>query len=296
MIDDMQNNTAKKILIVTLSIAVVIAFIILDALIIEPSRITVRRENLESEKIPETMNGMQICYFSDLDYGLYVNEERLQKIVSEINELGPDVVVFGGDLYDASITPDDTSSRIISSALKKINAPYGKFAVYGDHDDASDDLKSVTDSIYASSDFEVLSNTSVSLHKKTSSSITLVGIGNGITGKCDIEAAYSNVSSNNYVLAVCHTPDTADSVPMDLTDYFMAGHSHGGQVNYLFGALVTPEMAVNHLHGKTLIQDSFTLDITDGIAPTMKNIRFLTSNELAVYNLVHKEPEEKTES
>ena len=296
MIDDMQNNTTKKILIVLLTLAVVIAFVVLDALIIEPSRITVRRENLESEKIPKAMNGMQICYFSDLDYGLYVDKERIQKIVSEINELNPDAVIFGGDLYDDSVTPDDTGNQIISSALKQISAPYGKFAVYGDHDDTSDDLKSVTDSIYASSGFEVLSNTSISLHKKTSSSITLVGIGNGITGKCDIETAYSNVSSNNYVLTVCHTPDTADSVPMDLTDYFLAGHSHGGQVNYLFGALVTPQMAVNHLHGKTVIQDSFTLDITDGIAPTMKNIRFLTSNELVVYRLVHKDPEEKTKS
>ena len=64
MIEDMQNNTTKKILIVLLTLAVVIAFVVLDALIIEPSRITVRRENLESEKIPKAMNGMQICYFS----------------------------------------------------------------------------------------------------------------------------------------------------------------------------------------------------------------------------------------
>lgn len=296
MMNGMQNNTTKKILIVFLTFAVVIAFVVLDALIIAPSRMIVRRENLESEKIPEAMNGMQICYFSDLDYGLYVDKERLQDIVSMINETGPDVIIFGGDLYDDAITPDDASNQTIADALKQLNAPYGKFAVYGDHDDASETLQSAADSIYASSGFEVLSNTSISLHKKTSSSITLVGIGNGITGKCDIETAYSNVSSNNYVLAVCHTPDTADSVPLDLTDYFLAGHSHGGQVNYLFGALVTPLMAVNHLNGKTVIQDSFTLDITDGIAPTLKNIRFLTSNEIVVYNLVHKDSSEKSKS
>lgn len=296
IIKDMQKNSLKKGLIIFLSFALVISFIILDAIMIEPSRITVRRENLESEKIPEALDGMEICYFSDLDYGLYVDEKRLDTIVSKINNLGPDVVIFGGDLYDDSITPDETGNAILAKELAKIKAPYGKFAVYGDHDDASSELQNATDSIYSASGFEVLANVSISLHKKTSSSITLVGIGNGITGKCDIETAYSNVSSNNYVLSVCHTPDTADSVPLDLTDYFIAGHSHGGQVYYVLGALVTPQMAINHLHGKNVIQDAFTLDISDGVATTMKNIRFLTSNEIVMYRLTHTQTKEKSDS
>ena len=287
IIVDMYNNTAKKLLIFMLSLALVISLVILDVICIAPNTLRLRRETLSSEKIPKALDGMQICYFSDLDYGLFTDEKRLNSIVAKINEVSPDVVIFGGDLYDSSVAPDETSEAVINKAFASIKAEYGKFAVYGDNDDSSDNALAATAAIYQNSGFEVLANTSISLHHKTSSSITLVGISDGIAGNCDIETAYSSVSSNNYVLTVCHTPDTADSVPTDLTDYFLAGHSHGGQVNYLFGALITPAMAVNHLRGKHSIQNAFTLDITDGVSTTEKNIRFLTSNEIVVYTLSH---------
>ncbi|MGM9941571.1 MAG: metallophosphoesterase [Bulleidia sp.] len=286
----MQENTIKKILIGILSAALVIGIALADALIIEPDRIVIRYETIADEKIPEALNDMTICFFTDLDYGLYTDEDRMDEIVSLINSTGSDVVIFGGDLYDDSVMPDETGNAVLTEKLKNITAQYGKFAVYGDHDDSSEELLANTDGIYAGSDFEVIHNTSITLHKKGSAGITFVGLGNGITGRSDVESAYANVSANNLVFTVCHTPDSADTVPADLTDYMAAGHSHGGQVYWYFGALDTPDMAVNYLNGIHSVKDAFTLDISSGASCTIANVRFMTSNEIVVYRFVHQEP------
>ena len=98
-------------------------------------------------------------------------------------------------------------------------------------------------------------------------------------------------------MTVCHTPDSADLVPADLTDYMLAGHSHGGQANLGFIALDTPAMAVSYLAGKHVIRESFTLDISSGVGTTIKNVRFMTGNEIVVYRFIHEEKEvEKTKT
>ena len=297
IIISMQKNTITKILIVILAVLMVVGGTVIDALWLAPKRLNVRQETIQNEKIPETLNDMRICYLTDLDYGLFVDEQRLTQIIEQINATGADIVIFGGDLYEDTITPNEKGNSILKEALSSIEAPYGKFAVYGDHDTDTVENKAMIDEIYASSGFEVISDASLSLHKGTSASITLVGVNHGMKEAADIQSAYANVSANNFVMTVCHTPDSADLVPADLTDYMLAGHSHGGQANLGFIALDTPAMAVSYLAGKHVIRESFTLDISSGVGTTIKNVRFMTGNEIVVYRFIHEEKEvEKTKT
>ena len=272
-----------------LSILIVIGSLVIDALWLAPKRVNVRQETVINEKIPESLNDMRVCFFTDLDYGLFVDEERLNKVIDTINRSGVDVVIFGGDLYEDTITPNEAGNAVLKQALSSIQAPYGKFAVYGDHDTATPEIQAMIDDIYQASDFEVLNDTSLSLHKGTSASITLVAINHGMQAPADIESAYANVSANNLVITVCHTPDSADLVPSDLTDYMLAGHSHGGQASLGFIALDTPSMASSYLSGKHQIRESFTLDISSGAGTTIKDVRFMTGNEIVIYQLKHQE-------
>ena len=283
----MQKNTVTKILIVILSCLVVIGGMVADALWLAPDRLNIRQETIADEKIPESLNDLRICYFTDLDYGLFVDEQRVIKITEQINAAGADIVIFGGDLYEDTITPDETGNAILTSALASIQAPYGKFAVYGDHDNDTPEHQAMIDAIYHAAGFEVINDASLSLHKGTSASITLVGLNHGMNEPADIQSAYANVSANNLVLTVCHTPDSADLVPADLTDYMLAGHSHGGQANLGFIALDTPALAVSYLAGKHQIRESFFLDISSGVGTTIKNVRFMTGNEIVIYRFVH---------
>ena len=282
------------IIVVLLSLTI---FLLIDSFFVAPTRFTKRTESISSEKIPEQLDEMKILFFSDLKYGIFMDEDRLNKLVDTINNSGADVVIFGGDIYGDDITVTDEINNAIITAFSNIKAKYGKFAVYGDIDDSSDVMKTAVNTIYDSSNFEVIQNTSFQIHKNGSQFITLVGIDNGIDGIQDISGAYANVSQNSYVFTICHTPDTANQVPTDLTDYFLAGHSLGGQVNFLFSSLYEPACATQYLRGTHTIDDKFTLDITNGTGTVKQDVRFLEPAEVVVYTLKNiKKEEEQTPS
>ena len=270
------------------------AFLLIDSFFVAPDRFITRHVTIDDEQIPEQLDNMNILFFSDLKYGIYMNEERLNKLVDTINASGADVVLFGGDIYGDSVTVDDHSTSLITKAFSNIQAKYGKFAVYGDIDGASDVMKSTVNAIYDASDFEVIQNTSFQIHKNGSQFITVVGLDNGIDGTKDIDGAYSNVSKDSYVMTLCHTPDTVNEVPKDLTDYFLAGHSLGGQANFIFTSFYEPACATQYLRGKHLIDNTFTLDITNGAGTVNQDVRLFTPAEVVVYTLKMTQKKEET--
>ena len=282
-----------KVLGIIVIILFLVIFLLVDSFFVAPARFVTRKETITDEKIPEQLNNMNILFFSDLKYGIFMNEDRLNKLVETINNSGADVVIFGGDIYGDDITVTEEDNSIISTAFSNIKAKYGKFAVYGDIDDSSEVMKNAVNQIYSASDFEVMQNTSYQIHKNGSQFITLVGLDNGVDGIKDISGAYANVSQNSYVFAVCHTPDTANEVPTDLTDYFLAGHSLGGQANFFFSSMYEPTYAVKYLRGIHTIDNAFTLDITNGTGTVKQDVRFLQPAEVVVYTLKQENKKEE---
>ncbi len=282
-----------KVLGIIVIILFLVIFLLVDSFFVAPARFVTRKETITDEKIPEQLNNMNILFFSDLKYGIFMDEDRLNKLVETINNSGADVVIFGGDIYGDDITVTEEDNSIISTAFSNIKAKYGKFAVYGDIDDSSEVMKNAVNQIYSASDFEVMQNTSYQIHKNGSQFITLVGLDNGVDGIKDISGAYANVSQNSYVFTVCHTPDTANEVPTDLTDYFLAGHSLGGQANFFFSSMYEPSYAVKYLRGIHTIDNAFTLDITNGTGTVKQDVRFLQPAEVVVYTLKQESKKEE---
>lgn len=278
----------KKVLIVLVILVLLVSSLVFDAFYSAPSRFNVRYETLESIYIPEGMSDISILFFSDLEYGPFMKESRLTKLVNTINSLSPDVVIFGGDIFADDYNASDDERTIVSNLLAQINAPLGKFAVLGDNDQDTLDDMALSKSLLYNADFEVLDNKSVTIRNYGSDSITLVGLQNGLNGYVDTSTAYENISRSSYTIAICHTPDVAKDVPTDLTKYFLAGHSHGGQVYYGFGSLYMPSCANYYFRGTHTINSAFTLDITSGVGTVIQDVRFLANAEVVMYRLKHK--------
>ncbi len=283
IIEFMKHTT--KILMGILVVIALILYTLYGAFFSAPKRITVRNEVLSSDKIPSSMDGVKITFFSDMEYGLFVDEERLNTLVTTINNTASDIVIFGGDLFEETVTPDETMTASISDALSSIEAPLGKFAVYGDNDRRDETMLTSVDTILKNGNFEVLNNTSIALRNRSNGSISLVGIDNTINGTPDTTAAYQNVSHSNYVIAVSHVPSIVDELPSDLTDYCLAGHTHGGQVWWFFNSLYAPVGSEEYLRGKETTSSGIVLDITNGTGTTSKDVRFLSDAEIVCYTL-----------
>lgn len=100
----------KRIIwILVLSLFIMAAGITADAFWFASSRFRVHYETLSSNTIPQNMDGMSIAAFGDLEYGTFMNEERLSRVVRKLNELSPDTIIFLGDLYDTGYLPDEAS-------------------------------------------------------------------------------------------------------------------------------------------------------------------------------------------
>lgn len=274
-----------KALIIVSSALIVLSLFAFDLFNFSSKRIRVRKEELVSKEIGKQLDDVKIAFFSDLRFGTFVDAKRLANIVDKLNQNDVDAVIFGGDIFDEGVTPTQEMIDEITSAYQKIEAPLGKFAVYGDTDHQSEACVNAVQTIYANSDFEILNNTSISLHNVASDSIALVGLDSALAGTPDTNAAFANVSHNAYVITVCHTPDEALDIPEDLCDYFLAGHSLGGQIYYGLGAYYTPEKAVHYFRDKHTISNTFTLDITNGVGTTGRDMRFWAPGEIVVYTL-----------
>lgn len=248
--------------------------------------IDIKNHLMTSPKIADSLNNLKIAFISDLQFNHFMNQERLDKMIQEINSAKPDVLIFGGDLFDDPSTypVSDESKKSLIQSLKKLDIPYGKFAVLGekDHDDAI--AESIGDILFQA-DFECLTNQSIQIRKDGSDFINLVGIDSMIGGKSDIEKALSGINPELFTIVVTHASDIAPSLPVNGIDLVLSGHSHGGQVQLpLIGPVETTQGSTKYEQGITTLNKT-TILVTNGLGTTKKDIRFFSSPQCHIIRL-----------
>ena len=278
-----------------ISILVILALVIglyffYDVKYISPKKYVTRHETLSSEYINDNIEDLKVLFFSDLEYGEFVDNERLTSLVKIINDNNPDVVLFGGDLVGEKVILNDTQKNELTTQLQNIKAPLGKFAVLGDNDAAIESIKTDVETILLNSEFEVLHNTHKTLRNNSPAAINIIGLDNIINGDKNYENAFSNISTSSYTLVFCHTPDSALEIDETKTNYFISGHSHGGQINFLFYSYYTPEGAVEFSKGKKNINNNFIVDVSNGVGTTQKDFRISSNAEVVLFNFAHEDP------
>ncbi len=274
--------------LIILSAGVAISY--LYATQIAPYKINVRNETFESTEIPLSLNGTKIVFIADLHINAFLEFEQYEKLVQQINNQHPDIVLFGGDLFDhpANSIPTDELIKQTTDLLKSIEAPLGKFAVLGNHDLESNSTRDMINQLLYDADFELLTNKSIRIRNATNQSIVLAGLDSEMLGYPDEELALENVQEQDFTLVICHTPDTVLTIPTNLVDLFLSGHGHGGQVYIpIIGAYYKANYAEQYYRDKHQI-DKTLLDVSNGIGTTKMNIRFLADAEIVVYTLISK--------
>ena len=283
----------KKKLIITILAAIVllgsfITYIIYDGTHYAPSRIRVRYETIKDPRIPKSMNQIQVVFIADIHYNQYMDEERFQKVVDRINDIEPDIIIFGGDLYDHPSTniPDETVVETLTQQLKSLNAKLGKYAVYGNHDLESPFTKNLVYTTLTNSDFEVLENENVRVYINNSQYIQLIGLDCELLGNLDINKAFLFIENDVFTITISHTPDTITKIPQNPTSLMLSGHSHGGQVYIpIIGALERVPYAEIYTRGKYLVNNTI-LDVSNGIGTSRQDIRIFSDPEIVVYTLI----------
>lgn len=269
----------KTIFLITVVFSAML-FLYFNVTVINPKDITIRRETIVSDQIPASLNGIQIVFFSDVHYGKFVDHVRFEKIIETINSQTPDVVLFGGDLFEMTVIPSEENQNFIRDGLSQISAPLGKFAVLGEWDQKNDEMKNTVEKVLYQGNFEVLNNQSLRLRNKNSGSIVLTGL----SGESP-SSVFTNIQNTDFVIAFTHNPETLYECPTEHLDLFLAGHTHGGQmVLPFFGSLLKMNQNAQYINGTYQI-DNTLLDITNGVGTTEYDYRFFSDAEVVVYTL-----------
>ncbi|MCK4746480.1 MAG: metallophosphoesterase, partial [Bacteroidales bacterium] len=95
------------------------------------THVKVFRENIEIPGLPASFSGIKIVQLSDFHLaGFYNDPGHIRKVVSQVNQLDPDLILFTGDMVHNFSEEVDPFVKI----LGELDAPLGKFAVLGNHD------------------------------------------------------------------------------------------------------------------------------------------------------------------
>lgn len=252
---------------------------------IEPRLLNINKISIQHKDIPGDFENFKIIQFSDTHLGFQYDIQQLKKLVKQINSLKPDLLFFTGDLLDEPNKYTDIEKVI--PILQSLHAPYGKYAVYGNHDHGgygSDIYKNMMEQ----GGFILLLNEWKDIKLKSNKSIYVLGIDDAMLGSPDIEKANMNIPNDAYKILLSHAPDLADTAVNYNIQLQLSGHSHGGQIKIPFlGALVKAPFAEKYYEGLYSIGTSspLTLYVNRGLGTTRLPFRFMSRPELTEFTL-----------
>lgn len=257
-------------------LGIIVLVVLLDSFLIEPHMMQRRDIQVEVDNLPSGFDGLRIAHFSDVHVGFGLSADDLIPLVEKINEAKPDMIVFTGDLVDHEISELDRTMDVFA-ALK---APYGRFAVLGNHDVRGNvDSERIVEA-YRKIGFTPLVNERVQLiHPQTGEVLYIAGTDSAMR-KPDFEQAFGGIPQAACTLALIHEPDLADEAARYGASFQLSGHSHGGQVRLPFiGGMLFPGYADNYNDGLQRVKTGMPVFISRGIGTTILPIRFFCPPE-----------------
>lgn len=272
----------KKFINFLIIILIFASFFYIYARFIEPNLLNIHFQNIKNEY---TINDkeLKILQFSDMHYSEYFNDKDVNKAVERINDEAPDIVVFTGDLIDEYNNYENKEDVYnIWETLKEINAPLGKYAIYGNHDYGGGAEK-IYKKIMEDSGFIILKNELVRIEEYN---VNIVGMDDSIFGEREINKVVDLLDENSFNIVLSHEPDVVDYLLEYNIDLFLSGHSHGGQVNLPFINSL-PLLAEKYTGGIYSFNNyrQTLLYVNVGLGTSQMPMRFMAPPELSVFVL-----------
>lgn len=198
--------------------------------------------------LPGLRAPLRAAFLTDLHYGLYIGAGSVAAWVDATNDLRPDVVLLGGDQLDARM---DAPPEPLLRELRRLRAPLGTFAVWGNHDYGSFGRyggrqygapradwaakRAELEAEFARAGVTVLRDAGRALRDDA----WVGGTDDLWFGTPDVTGALAG-AGGRATLLVTHNPDLLPDLPRP-AGLTLCGHTHGGQVRLPgLGAPVVP--------------------------------------------------------
>ncbi len=227
--------------------ACTIALALMYGVIFGKYKYHVEEISVYSDKVVGGLDGLRIVQISDIHSGTWDSVTKVQKGIDLIHAQRADLILFTGDLVNRH--KDEIDPYI--DAFASLSAPYGKFAVLGNHDYVGaprevslrqsywDDFKSKFDRM----GFNLLLNEHILIDTE-SGSLALIGVENWGDGRFfpkrgDLDKAMDGLDENLFTVLMSHDPSHWQYKVLKydkLIDLTLSGHTHGMQFGIKIGS------------------------------------------------------------
>jgi uncharacterized protein len=241
--------------------------------------VTTVRYTIRMAKRWGSVRPLRIAFASDFHAGPTTDPSVLRDACNALRGAAPDVLLLGGDFVTVLPSEIDWLARELGS----IPAPYGRFAVLGNHDWCADGP-------YVAQALEeagigVLTNRNVQLSAPFEQA-WICGLDDHGYGKPDATGAVAGASGIRIVLM--HAPSGLLDLGEERFDLALCGHTHGGQISLPGGTpIVVPHgrLSRRYSQGRFDLGGGRTLVVSMGLGCVVLPVRIFADPEIVVCNL-----------
>lgn len=223
-------------------------------------------------------NNIKVLQISDLH--LKSIKPKHIELVKQVNEIKPDLILFTGDVIDRN-----KSLKNLDKYLAMFDPIIKKTAILGNWECWKVHPLELLD-IYQKHDCELIVNNSFK-YEFENTSISVSGMDDLIAGKADFNLAMEFYKKSDYHVVMTHCPHHRDIIKSQMNnipiDLILAGHTHGGQINFLGITPFTPEGSGRYISG-WYREEIPHMYVSRGIGTTGLPIRFGSRAEITVFN------------
>jgi len=189
----------------------------------------VNHYDLSITKQAGPLKQLHVVMVSDIHLGTIVDNDYLTKLVNMVNDLKPDVVLFPGDVFDENI--ESTNKLQTVANFRRLNAPYGVFAVLGNHEYIGGNAEEAIKYL-GGAGVKVLRDSS----EKIAGSFYLIGRDdrsgarhNGAPRQ-ELKTLMQGVDHSLPIILMDHQPLQLEEPVEQGVDLQLSGHTHAGQL------------------------------------------------------------------
>jgi len=195
------------------------------------NNVQVTRLNLKLNDLPDswrshapdgTWRGKTAVWISDIHLGQVRGEGFSRQIVNKINNLNPDVVFVGGDLFDGVAADFDK----LAEPFANLKPPLGTYYITGNHEEFDGKEKFL--SAVRQNNMRILDNQMVDL-----AGVQLIGVDYRDTSNLEqFKQILSDmqIDKNKPTILLKHSPYYVEEAEKAGIDLQLSGHTHQGQI------------------------------------------------------------------
>lgn len=262
------------------TIAILISFAVVIYGYFEALHIRTEHVTVKTRKMPEKIGRFRVVQISDVHLGLIVGKYRLKRILRQVKNARPDILVSTGDLVDGQM--DDLG--MLTDMFQNIPTKYGKFAVTGNHEFYAGIDRALAFTEKAG--FTILRGEGLTV----SNILNVAGVDDparkryGPDRAASEKALLEKMPREKFTLFLKHQP-VINSESLGRFDLQLSGHTHKGQI-FPFN-LVTKLFYRMHT-GLSKVSGNALLYVSRGSGTWGPPVRFLSSPEVTIIDITYK--------